>query len=112
MLKAHSWGEIKKKHVGNKVTLAGWVDRRRDQGGLTFIDLRDREGIVQVVFNPETSKSCHEIASEMRNEYVITIGGEVALRPPGTANPMLPTGEVEVMAQNTAILNPSKTPPF
>ncbi|MFC2057066.1 aspartate--tRNA ligase [Chloroflexota bacterium] len=112
MLKIHSCGELNKKHVGNKVTLAGWVDRRRDHGGLTFIDLRDREGIVQVVFNPETSKTCHEIASEMRNEYVVSVKGEVALRPPGTENPKLPTGEIEVTAQNTAILNPSKTPPF
>jgi len=112
LLKTHSCGELNKKHVGAKVTLAGWVDRRRDHGGLTFIDLRDREGIVQVVFNPETSKVCHEIASEMRNEYVVSISGEVALRPPGTENPQLPTGEIEVIVQNTTILNPSRTPPF
>jgi len=112
LLKSHSCGELNKEHVGAKVALAGWVDRRRDHGGLTFIDLRDREGIVQVVFNPETSKACHEIASEIRNEYVVSISGEVALRPPGTENPKLPTGEIEVIAQNTAILSPSKTPPF
>ena len=112
MLKTHSCGELNKKQVGAKVTLAGWVDRRRDHGGLTFIDLRDREGIVQVVFNPETSKVCHEIASEMRNEYVVSVTGEVALRPPGTENLKLPTGEIEVIAQNTTILNPSRTPPF
>ncbi len=112
MLKSHSCGELNKKHVGTKVTLAGWVDRRRDHGNLIFIDLRDREGIVQVVFNPEISKQCHEIASEMRNEYVVRISGEVALRPPGTENPKLPTGEVEIIAQNTDIVNPSKTPPF
>ena len=112
MLKTHSCGELNKKQVGAKVTLAGWVDRRRDHGGLTFIDLRDREGIVQVVFNPETSKVCHEIASEMRNEYVVSVTGEVALRPPGTENSQLPTGEIEVIAQNTTILNPSRTPPF
>ncbi len=94
------------------MTLAGWVDRRRDHGGLIFIDLRDREGIVQVVFNPETSASCHEIASQMRSEYVIRVSGEVALRPKGTENPKLPTGEIEVIAHNTDILNPSKTPPF
>jgi len=112
LLKTHSCGELRKEHVGVSVTLAGWVDRRRDHGGLIFIDLRDREGIVQVVFNPETSKSCHEIASEMRNEYVVRVSGEVALRPPGTENPKVPAGDIEVIAQNTDILNPSKTPPF
>ncbi len=112
MLRTHSCGELNKKHVGSTVTLAGWVDRRRDHGGLTFIDLRDREGIVQVVFNPEKSRACHEKASEMRNEYVVCITGEVTLRPEGTVNPRMPTGEIEVIAQNTAILNASKTPPF
>jgi len=112
LLKTHSCGELNKEHVGAKVTLAGWVDRRRDHGGLIFIDLRDREGVVQVVFNPETSKACHEIASEMRNEYVVKVSGEVASRPAGTENPKLPTGYIEITAQNTAILNPSKTPPF
>lgn len=112
MLKTHSCGALRKKHIGSKVTLAGWVNRRRDHGGLIFIDLRDNEGIVQVVFNPEISKACLETASEMRNEYVIRISGEIALRPPGTENPKLPTGEIEVIAQNTDILNPSKTPPF
>jgi len=112
LLKTHSCGELNKEHVGIQVTLAGWVDRRRDHGGLIFIDLRDREGVAQVVFNPETSRSCHEIANEMRNEYVVSINGEVALRPSGTENYNLPTGEIEVIAQNTAILNPSRTPPF
>ena len=112
MLKTHNCGELNKKHIGAEVTLAGWVDRRRDHGRLIFIDLRDREGIVQVVFNPEVSKQCHEIASEMRNEYVVRISGEVAPRPPGTENPKLSTGDIEVIAHNTAILNPSKTPPF
>ena len=112
MLKSHSCGELRKNHAGVKVTLAGWVDRRRDHGGLIFIDLRDREGIVQVVFNPEISKTCHEIAGEMHNEYVVRVSGEVARRPPGTENPKLPTGEIEVIVHNTEILNPSKTPPF
>jgi len=112
LLKSHSCGELNKKHLGAKVTLAGWVNRRRDHGGLTFIDLRDREGIVQVVFNPEVSKLCHEVASQMRSEYVVRVSGEVALRPPGTENPKLPTGDIEVIAYNTDILNTSKTPPF
>jgi len=112
LLKSHSCGELSRKDVGSEVTLAGWVDRRRDHGGLIFIDLRDREGMVQVVFNPETSASCHKIASQMRSEYVIRVGGEVSLRPRGTENPKLPTGEIEVIARHTDILNPSKTPPF
>ena len=112
MLKSHSCGELRKGHVGAEVTLAGWVDRRRDHGGLIFIDLRDREGIVQVVFNPELSNQAHGIANEMRSEYVVRVKGEVALRPPGTENPKLPTGDVEVIAHNAEILNPSKTPPF
>ena len=112
MLKSHSCGELSRKDVGSEVTLAGWVDHRRDHGGLIFIDLRDREGMVQVVFNPETSASCHKIASQMRSEYVIRVGGEVSLRPQGTVNPKLPTGEIEVVAHSTDILNPSKTPPF
>jgi len=112
LLKSHSCGELNKDYIGKKVALAGWVDRRRDHGGLIFIDLRDREGIVQVVFNPEVSKINHEIASEMRSEYVVTVGGEVALRPPGTENPKLSTGDIEVIAHDTSILNPSATPPF
>jgi len=112
LLKTHSCGELNKNHVGVRVTLAGWFYRRRDHGGLIFIDLRDGQGIVQVVFNPEVSKPCHDIASEMRNEYVVRVSGEVALRPQGTENPKLPTGDVEVIAHNTDILTVSKTPPF
>ena len=112
MLKTHSCGELNKQHVGVKVDLAGWVDRRRDHGGLIFIDLRDSEGVIQVVFNPDVSKTGHEIASEMRTEYVVKVGGEVALRPPGTENPNLPTGDIEVIVRETGIFSPSKTPPF
>ena len=112
MLKDRSCGELTKEHVGTSVTLAGWVDRRRDHGGLTFIDLRDSEGIVQVVFNPEVTESYHQITTEVRNEYVIQVAGEVAVRPPGTENAKLATGEIEVIARSTAILNTSKTPPF
>ena len=112
MLKSHSCGELNGAYAGKTVTLAGWVDRRRDHGGLTFIDLRDRYGIVQVVYNPEVSTGCHCIATDMRNEYVVQVTGEVALRPEGTVNSKLPTGEIEIIAQETAILNPALTPPF
>ena len=112
MLKDRGCGELNKEHVGTSVTLAGWVDRRRDHGGLTFIDLRDREGIVQVVFNPEVTESYQQITSEARNEYVIQVTGEVAVRPPGTENTKLATGEIEVIARSVKILNTSKTPPF
>jgi len=112
LLKSHSCGELREKHVGQEVTLAGWVHRRRDHGGLVFIDLRDREGIAQVVFNPEISKTAHDVADGLRNEYVIKVTGEVALRPPGTENARLPTGEIEVIASDIQLLNTSKTPPF
>ncbi|UCC17134.1 MAG: aspartate--tRNA ligase [Dehalococcoidales bacterium] len=112
MLKTHNCGELNRNHVGNKVTLAGWVHRRRDHGGLTFIDLRDREGIIQVVYNPELAAECHRIASEMRNEYVVSVTGTVSLRPEGTENLKLTTGEIEIIAEETKILNPSLTPPF
>ncbi len=112
MFKANSCGELTAKHIGERVTLAGWVHRRRDHGGLVFIDLRDRAGLVQVVFNPEVSGEGHEVATRLRHEYVLQVTGEVAKRPQGTENPNLPTGEVEVIAQQVQILNPSKTPPF
>ena len=112
MLKTHNGGSLTVKHIGEVVTLAGWVHRRRDHGGLIFIDLRDREGLVQVVFNPEISKAGHEVAAKMRNEYVVKVVGEVARRPPGTENPKLLTGDIEVIAAEAEILNPSKNPPF
>jgi len=112
LLKNYSCGELNKKHIGAEVTLAGWVDRRRDHGGLIFIDLRDREGIVQVVFNPEVSEPCHRVGSELRSEYVIRVKGKVTPRPKGTENPKLASGEIEVIAQGAELLNPSKTPPF
>ncbi|MGA7676841.1 MAG: aspartate--tRNA ligase [Dehalococcoidia bacterium] len=112
MLKSHSCGELRDKHVGKEVTLAGWVHRRRDHGGLIFIDLRDRDGIAQVVFNPEISKKAHETANELRSEYVAKITGKVTKRPSGTVNLKLPTGKIEVIASDIQILNTAKTPPF
>jgi aspartyl-tRNA synthetase len=112
LLKTHSCGELTKKNIGSEVTLAGWVDRRRDHGGLIFIDLRDRGGIIQVVFNPETSKAAHKKANSVRSEYVLQVSGKVAPRRKGTENPKLATGAIEVIAESTEILNPSKVPPF
>jgi aspartyl-tRNA synthetase len=112
LLKSHSCGELRDKHVGQEVTLAGWVHRRRDHGGLIFIDLRDREGMAQVVFNPEISKKAHKTANELRNEYVAKITGKVSKRPAGTENLKLPTGKIEVIASDIQILNTAKTPPF
>jgi len=112
LLKSHNCGELRKNHAGQKVTLAGWVHRRRDHGGKVFIDLRDREGIVQVVFNPQVSREACEIAGSLRSEYVIQVTGEVVLRPEGTENPKLSSGDIEVIAKEAVIFNPAKTPPF
>jgi aspartyl-tRNA synthetase len=112
LLKSHNCGELREAHVGQKVTLAGWVHRRRDHGGKVFIDLRDREGIVQVVFNPQVSQEAYKVAGSLRSEYVIQVTGEVVSRPEGTENRKLPTGGIEVTAKEAVILNPSKTPPF
>lgn len=112
MLKTHNCGELRKEQVGSEVTLAGWVDRRRDHGELIFVDLRDRSGVAQVVFNPEISKKVHETAEKCRNEFVLQIKGKVSPRPEGTVNPKLPSGEIEVHVSEVQILNASKTPPF
>jgi aspartyl-tRNA synthetase len=112
LLKSHNCGELRENHAGQKVTLAGWVHRRRDHGGKVFIDLRDREGIVQVVFNPQVSQEAYQVAGSLRSEYVIQVTGEVVSRPEGTENRKLATGGIEVTAKEAVILNPSKTPPF
>jgi aspartyl-tRNA synthetase len=105
-------GDLDKKDVNREVTLLGWVQRRRDLGGLIFIELRDRQGIVQVVFNPEVSSGAHDKAQSLRSEYVVGVKGNVVARPEGTANPKLRTGEIEVLAKELKILNGAKTPPF
>ncbi|KKK50542.1 hypothetical protein LCGC14_3123980, partial [marine sediment metagenome] len=97
---------------GESVTLAGWVHRRRDHGGLIFIDLRDHDGLTQVVFNPKDAAEAYAVADTVRGEYVLQVEGTVAHRPEGTENPNLSTGEIEVKAHAATILNESKTPPF
>ena len=112
MLKTHNCGELRPDHVGQDVTLAGWVHRRRDQGGLIFIDLRDRWGLTQIRIDQENQPEAHAIASSLRSEFVVQVTGTVALRPVGTTNPQLATGEIEVIPTALTILNTSKTPPF
>ncbi|MSQ26535.1 MAG: aspartate--tRNA ligase [Dehalococcoidia bacterium] len=112
MLKTHTCGQLTATDIGATVTLAGWVHRRRDHGGLVFVDLRDRWGLTQVVFNPEQSIEAHQIARELRNEYVIQVTGKVGRRPAGTENARLPTGDIEVLTDALVIHNASLTPPF
>jgi aspartyl-tRNA synthetase len=105
-------GELRSGHIGQEVVLCGWVHRRRDHGGLVFVDLRDREGLAQVVINPELSKDSHDKAEALRAEFVVSVRGVVMARPEGTVNPNMATGEVEVQATSIAILNESKPIPF
>jgi len=110
-MRTHYCGELSAALVGRSVTLAGWAHRRRDHGGVIFIDLRDREGLAQVVFNPD-SQEAFKTAERIRNEFVLKIKGTIRKRPEGSMNPELRSGEVELVAQEVEILNPSATPPF
>lgn len=112
MLKTHTCNELRTTHAGQDVTLAGWVNRRRDHGGLVFIDLRDRSGIVQVVANPDVDADAHATAREVGQEYVLQIKGVVRTRPEELVNSELDTGKIEVIAHEVEVLNPAKTPPF
>jgi len=112
MLKNHNCGELRPSHVGQQVTLAGWVNRQRDHGGLVFVDLRDRSGTVQVVANPDTAPQAHALLQQVRSEYVLQVVGVVQPRPEGLINPDLPTGQIEVVAREAKVLNPAKTTPF
>jgi aspartyl-tRNA synthetase len=110
--RSHGAGTLRVAHVGETVTLAGWVRRRRDQGGVIFIDLWDRSGLAQVVFDSSAAAEAHAVADQCRGEYVLAVTGRVRHRPEGTVNPKLETGEIEVVAEAAEILNASKTPPF
>lgn len=105
-------GEINTADIDKEVIINGWLSTRRDHGGIIFLDIRDREGIVQVVFDPEINKELHEKAHKLRNEYVLGIKGKVRKRPEGTENPKIKTGEVEILAEELEVFNESETPPF
>jgi aspartyl-tRNA synthetase len=111
-LRTHAAGELRLEHAGSEVTLCGWVARRRDHGGVTFIDLRDREGVVQVVFHPEEAATAHAAAQEFRGEWVVRVTGTVRARPDGMANAAIATGEVEMIAAAVEVLSRADTPPF
>jgi aspartyl-tRNA synthetase len=112
MYKTHTCGEIRATHAGQVVTLAGWVNRRRVHGGVNFVDLRDRFGLIQIVTDPDLHPEGHVGIEEVRSEWVIQVVGLVRLRPEGLANPNMPTGEVEILAQQVKVLNPAKTTPI
>jgi aspartyl-tRNA synthetase len=111
MMRTHYCGHVNRELIGQTVTLCGWAHRRRDHGGVIFIDLRDREGMAQVVIDPDTAEA-FAIAESVRNEFVLKVTCKVRPRPEGTVNPNIPTGEVEMLASEIEILNPSLTPPF
>jgi len=110
-MRSHYCGKVTEELIDQEVTLCGWVNRRRDHGGVIFIDLRDREGLVQVVFDPDRAE-IFEIAEHVRNEYVLRVTGRVRLRPEGTDNPELTSGKIEILGLDLEVLNASETPPF
>ena len=110
-MRSHYCGEVNEALIDQQVTVVGWVHRRRDHGGVIFIDLRDREGLLQIVFNPDDAAT-FALAESVRSEFVLQVSGEVRRRPEGTANPSLPTGQVELVARRLEVLNRSETPPF
>ncbi|MBN1871502.1 MAG: aspartate--tRNA ligase [Candidatus Omnitrophica bacterium] len=110
--RTHNCGELTDRDIGKEVALSGWINTWRDHGGVVFIDLRDREGITQIVFNPDSNKDLHKESRKLRTEYVISVKGKVGSRPEGTVNTKLKTGKIEVVVSDMDILNTSATPPF
>ncbi len=111
-MRTDSCGEVNEKNIGSSVTITGWTNKWRDHGGVVFIDLRDRSGVVQVVFSPEVDVELHKAAHKIRNEYVLQVEGDVRPRPEGTVNTSIPTGQVEVVAKSFRVLNECKPLPF
>lgn len=112
MLKTHTCGELRAEHVGQRVTLAGWVNRVRAQGGVVFIDLRDRWGITQATVDTNLAPEAHAAAAALGREYVVQLHGVVRRRPEGMANPNMATGDIELEIEGVRVLNAAKTPPF
>ena len=110
-MRSHYCGQVDQQFIGREVTVAGWVHRRRDHGGVIFVDLRDREGLLQIVFDP-TAAAVFREAERLRNEYVVRVTGQVRARPSGTVNPNLPSGGVELLARELELLNRSEPLPF
>ncbi|WP_295686182.1 amino acid--tRNA ligase-related protein, partial [uncultured Nevskia sp.] len=111
MMRSHYCGQVTEALTGQTVQVCGWVQRRRDHGGVIFIDLRDREGLLQIVFDPDNAET-FAAAERLRSEYVVQITGLVRARPEGTVNANLPTGRIEVLGRSVEVLNKSETPPF
>ena len=112
MTRTHTCGELRRSHVGQTVTLNGWVQRRRDHGSVLFIDIRDRHGMTQIVFNRKSAGLVHKQGEKLGSEDVIAVTGLVGQRPDGADNHNLATGDIEVLVQHIEILNEAKTPPF
>ena len=110
-MRSHHCGQLRDTHIGEEVSICGWVHRRRDHGGVIFLDLRDHHGIVQVVFDPDTQES-FALADQVRNEFVISISGRVRPRDDAAINPKMVTGRIEVLGKALTILNRAETPPF
>jgi aspartyl-tRNA synthetase len=111
-MRTHACGEVNESDIGSSITIVGWTNKWRDHGGVVFIDLRDRSGLVQVVFRPEVDAEIHKAAHNIRNEFVIQVEGDVRERPEGTVNSSIATGQVEVVAKKLTVLNECKPLPF
>lgn len=112
MYRTHTCNDLDEKHAGKETTLCGWVHRRRDHGGVIFIDLRDRYGLTQIISDPNNHQKAHQAMDEVRNEFVIQVKGTVRMRPKGQENPRMNTGKIELLVTELIVLNPAKTPPF
>jgi len=110
--RSHKCGDLRASDIGKTVLLMGWVHHRRDHGGLVFVDLRDRYGVTQIVFDPQLADKAMKQSHLIRNEWVLAVKGEVTKRPEGTVNPKLPTGEIQFRFSEVKVLNPSHTPVF